>query len=72
MATGGGSDLILFKRVLAQARHYWRHLASIYLLGLASTALTLLLPLPLKIAVDSGIGSQPLPSVFRRKTMKVV
>jgi len=65
MATGRGSDLILLKRVLAQARHYWRHIAGIYLLGLASTALTLLLPLPLKIAVDSGIGSQPLPSVFR-------
>ena len=65
MTTGGGSDLTLLKRVLGQARHYWRHIAGIYLLGLASTALTLLLPLPLKIAVDSGIGSQPLPSLFR-------
>src|SRR5689334_15697379 len=64
MATGGYTDLTLLKRVLGQARPYWRHIGAIYLLGLASTALALLLPLPLKIAVDSGVGTQPLPPVL--------
>src|SRR5947208_1034151 len=64
IATAGYTDLALLKRVLAQAWPYSRHLAAIYLLGLASTALALLLPLPLKIAVDSGIGAQPLPPVL--------
>jgi ATP-binding cassette subfamily B protein len=64
MATVGYTDLTLLKRVLAQARPYSGHLAAIYLLGLASTVLALLLPLPLKIAVDSGIGAKPLPPVL--------
>jgi ATP-binding cassette subfamily B protein len=64
MATVGYTDLALLKRVLAQAWPYWQHLAGIYLLGLASIALALLLPLPLKIAVDSGIGTEPLPPVL--------
>jgi ATP-binding cassette subfamily B protein len=64
MAIAGSTDLALLKRVLAQAWPYWRQLTAIYLLGLVSTALTLLLPLPLKIAVDSGIGPQPLPPLL--------
>jgi ATP-binding cassette subfamily B protein len=65
MAAGGHSDLALLKRVFAQARPYWRRIALIYMLGLVSTALALLLPIPLKIAVDCGIGSEPMPAAFR-------
>jgi ATP-binding cassette subfamily B protein len=61
MATVGYTDIVLCKRALAFARPYWRHIAAIYGLGLVSTALALLLPLPVKIAVDSGVGSRPLP-----------
>ena len=48
-------------RVLSEARCCWPHLAAISLLGLFSLPLTLLYPIPLKIAVDSALGQQPLP-----------
>jgi ATP-binding cassette subfamily B protein len=44
-----------------EARPYWPHILGIFLLSLLSTPLTLLMPLPLKIVVDSVIGSRPLP-----------
>ena len=46
---------------MRQARPYWPHIAGIFLLGLLATPLMLLAPLPLKIAVDSVVGSSPLP-----------
>jgi ATP-binding cassette, subfamily B, bacterial len=55
------ADLSLYRRLLAQARPYWRHLVAILLLDLVATPLALLGPVPLKIAVDSVIGSEPLP-----------
>jgi len=55
------TTLTIYKRLLRQARPYWAHIVGILLLGLLSTPLALLIPLPLKIAVDSVLGSQPLP-----------
>ena len=55
------TNLALCRRLLAQARPYWPHIAATLVLGLLSTPLALLSPLPLKIAVDSVIGSHPLP-----------
>lgn len=55
----------LFRRLLRQARPYWWHLAGIFLLSLLAAPLALLTPLPLKIAVDSAIGSGPLPVSLR-------
>ncbi len=52
----------LSRRLARQVRPYWPHLAGILLLGLLSTPLALLTPLPLKIAVDSVVGSQPIPA----------
>ncbi|MEW5849182.1 MAG: ABC transporter ATP-binding protein [Myxococcota bacterium] len=46
-----------WRRVLAQVRPYGFHLAGILALGLLSTPLTLLTPLPLKIAVDGISGT---------------
>src|SRR5258708_9003915 len=54
-------DLALFRRLLQQARPYWVHVVGIFLLGLLATPLGLLTPLPLKIAIDSAIGTHPLP-----------
>jgi ATP-binding cassette subfamily B protein len=54
-------DLALFRRLLRIARPYWLHIGGLLLLNLLSSPLTLLTPLPLKIAVDSAIGSRPLP-----------
>jgi ATP-binding cassette subfamily B protein len=57
--------LALYKRVLLQARPYWLHLALLVCLGLLATPIALLMPLPLKIAVDSVIGSEPLPGFLQ-------
>jgi ATP-binding cassette subfamily B protein len=57
----GYNDLVLFRRLLRQVGPYWPHVCGVLLLGLLSTPIALLTPLPLKIAVDSVIGSHPLP-----------
>ncbi len=51
--------------MFGQARPYWPHLAAIFLLDLVATPLALLGPVPLKIAVDSVVGSEPLPGFVR-------
>jgi ATP-binding cassette, subfamily B, bacterial len=55
-------DLALFWRLLRIARPYWPHLGILLLVSLLSSPLALLTPLPLKIAVDSAIGTRPLPA----------
>jgi ATP-binding cassette subfamily B protein len=55
------SDLTLYRRLLAQARPYWPHLGALFALGLLTTPIALLVPLPLKIVVDSVLGTRPLP-----------
>ena len=57
MAIAKNRDLVLLRRLLRQAQPYWAHIAGFFLLSLLATPLALLMPLPLKIAVDSGIGS---------------
>ncbi len=52
----------LYRRLFFEIRPYFFHLAGILLITLLSTPLALLTPLPLKIAVDSVIGSHPLPT----------
>jgi ATP-binding cassette subfamily B protein len=56
-----GKKRSIHYRVLTQTRSCWPHLAAISALGLFSLPLTLLYPIPLKIAVDSALGQQPLP-----------
>ncbi len=55
----------VYRRVLSEARAYWPHLAGLLLLSLLSTPLALLHPVPLAIAVDSVIGSRPLPGFLQ-------
>ena len=55
------SDLVLAKRLLHHTRPCWGALLALLALGALSTPLSLLAPLPLKIAVDTVIGNQPLP-----------
>ncbi len=55
------TDVRLSHRLLREARPYWPHIMGILVLNLLSTPLALLTPLPLKIVVDSAIGSHPLP-----------
>ena len=54
----------LYKRALFQVRPYWPNLTAILLLGLLAIPIALMLPVPLKIAVDSVLGSHPLPGVL--------
>src|SRR5215208_3231105 len=64
MTTSGYSVFALFRRLVRQARPCWPHIGALFVLGLLSTPLALLTPLPLKIAVDSVIGSHPLPGLL--------
>jgi ATP-binding cassette, subfamily B, bacterial len=58
------SDLVAFRRLLSHAASHWAHLLGILILGLLWSPMALLAPLPLKIAVDSAVGAQPLPALF--------
>ncbi len=54
-------DLALYRRLLAQARLSWPTIVVLLFVGLLASPLALLTPLPLKTAVDSVLGSRPLP-----------
>jgi ATP-binding cassette subfamily B protein len=62
MSREGQSDFSILKRLLLEARSYWPHLGLILALDLLATPLSLFTPLPMKLAVDSVIGSEPVPS----------
>jgi ATP-binding cassette, subfamily B, bacterial len=55
------SDVRLYRRLLLEARRFWPHIAVLFALGLLSTPVTLLGPLPLKLTVDSVLGPHELP-----------
>src|SRR5262249_37787476 len=59
--TTGHPDLALCRRLLREVGPYWPPIAGSLLLSLLACPLALLAPLPLKIAVDSAVGSRPLP-----------
>ncbi len=54
----------LLRRLLVETRQYWPHMLLILLLDLLATPLALLNPVPIKIAVDNIIHSQPLPGII--------
>ncbi len=56
----------LFKRTLQDARLFWPHIILLFFLNLISTPIALLKPLPLKIIIDNGFGSHPLPGLINR------
>jgi ATP-binding cassette, subfamily B, bacterial len=55
---------LFLKRLLDLARPSYPHLVGIFLLGVLSVPISILMPVPLKIAVDSVIGHTPLPAVL--------
>jgi len=63
MAVSTLTDFAIFRRMLNQAKPFWPYFAAIFILDLLVTPLTLLVPVPLKIAVDSVIGTTPLPDI---------
>ena len=56
------SDLALYRRLARQAAPMWRLVAAVFVVGLLASPLALLAPLPLKIGVDTVLGSRPLPA----------
>ena len=59
-------DLRLAGRLLRHARPYWVHIVAVILLDLLAAPIALLNPVPLKIAVDSVIGSHAVPKPLGR------
>jgi ATP-binding cassette subfamily B protein len=57
MVAASPSEFALYRRLLRQAQPYWPHLGGLFLLSLLASPLALLTPLPLKMAVDSVVGS---------------
>jgi ATP-binding cassette, subfamily B, bacterial len=55
--------LVRYRSLLGYALRQWRRLAVLLALTALSAALAALLPLPLKLLVDSGIGSEQAPDV---------
>src|SRR5262245_8394420 len=58
------TDIALFRRLTSEARPFWPHIAGMFALSLLSVPLTLLIPLPLKIAIDSVLGSHEVPATL--------
>ncbi len=52
-------------RVFAEARSHRPHLLALFLIGLLTTPLALLNPIPLKLVVDNVVGGAPLPGSIR-------
>lgn len=59
-------DLALCVRLFREARPYYAGMCLYFLISLMSAPVALLTPVPLKIAVDSGLGDTPLPHVLTR------
>src|SRR6267143_5450001 len=51
----------MLRRVLSDLRPYSRSIVVAWIISLSTIPITLITPLPLKLLVDSVIGSQPLP-----------
>jgi ATP-binding cassette, subfamily B, bacterial len=52
----------IFKRTILLSRPYWGYIVLSLVLAMLATPLALLKPLSLKILIDSGFGSHPLPA----------
>jgi ATP-binding cassette subfamily B protein len=59
--SAGRSDFSLYLRLLREAKDFWPHIAALFFIGLLATPLTLLNPVPLKLALDCVLGSTPWP-----------
>ncbi len=59
------NDVVLYRRVLQQARPYAMHFVALFAVGLLASPVALLTPVPLRIVVDNVIGTHPLPPLLR-------
>lgn len=56
------SDITVYRRLIVETRQFWPHIVGLFALSLFSVPFALLSPLPLKIVVDSVLGSHDLPA----------
>ncbi len=56
-----GSALAFWRRLAREVRPYWGLITASFLTSVLAAPFALLLPLPLKIAVDTVLGGHPLP-----------
>ena len=63
-ARGGENDRALYARIFHEAAPFRWQILAVLALSLLATPLALLGPVPLKIAVDSVLGSAPLPPLL--------
>src|SRR6516162_8586818 len=56
------SDITVYRRLILETRQFWTHIVGLFALSLFSVPFALLSPLPLKIVVDSVLGSHDLPA----------
>jgi ATP-binding cassette subfamily B protein len=59
------NDLTLLRRLLAHARPHWPAIGGLFLWDLLAVPLALLVPVPLKLVVDSVLGDAPAPAALR-------
>jgi ATP-binding cassette subfamily B protein len=59
--THNNTSLRFWRRLAREVQPYWVSIGATFLVTMLAAPLALLLPLPLKIAVDSVIGARPLP-----------
>jgi ATP-binding cassette subfamily B protein len=52
----------LFRRSIREIGSYWPHVVALFFVSILATPLTLLTPIPLKIAVENVINGKPPPS----------
>src|SRR2546422_4064222 len=59
-------NLVLYRKLARQTLPYWSGIAGLIALGLLGTAVALLNPVPLKLVVDSVLGTRPLPAFLQQ------
>ena len=58
------SAISLLKRISNYSKRFWPQITILFLLSLLSTPIALLKPYALKLLIDSGFGSQPIPRLI--------
>ena len=58
------ADTRLARRLARELRPYWLQITTLLLIGVLATPLALLTPVPLKIVIDSVLGSSDVPRVL--------
>ena len=64
MTVQGREDWRLYWRLVREGRHHWPQIGALFFLSLLATPIALLMPLPLKIVIDSVIRGEALPGML--------